>query len=225
MKGWFVTGTDTGVGKTFVAAALARRVQFHGAKVFAYKPIETGCVGLGEDQRALVAAAGGWQDGELAGLYSFEKPVAPNVAAAAEGKTISVDRVLAKAQEGALLADLTIVEGAGGWRVPITERVDMAGLARQLGLPVVVVARATLGTINHSVLTVQAVESDGCRVAALVLSKLPNDSIELGLSNQAEISRLWSGRVILLQTEPSVLDPVVCSTWNTTIARALPSNE
>jgi dethiobiotin synthetase len=215
LKGWFVTGTDTGVGKTYVAAALARRARHHGAKVFAFKPIETGCVGLGEDQRELCAAAGAWQAGDLAGLYRFSKPVAPRVAAAAEGTEIDIDRICQVAAEGSRLADLTIVEGAGGWRVPVTDRVDMASLAVQVGLPVVVAARAALGTINHSLLTVQAIEADGCTVSALVLSQLPSDSEELATSNCMEISRLWSGEIVLLRADPTVLDPLIRSTWNT----------
>jgi dethiobiotin synthetase len=201
--GYFVTGTDTGVGKTFVSVALARRAR-QGAigPVFAYKPIETGCTGsLGEDQQALVDAAGGWQQGDHRGPYQFALPAAPSVAAAAEGVVIDLDRALAAYASGSRLAELTIVEGAGGWRVPITADTDMSGLARRVGLPVLVVARATLGTINHALLTVEAVERDGLVVAAVILSKRPDDDLEFAQSNAREIGCRWKGRIILMSQD------------------------
>jgi dethiobiotin synthetase len=100
---------------------------------------------------------------------------------------------------------LCLVEGAGGWRVPITRTLGMAGLARRVGAPVIIVARATLGTLNHSLLTIEAVERDGLRVAALVLSGLPQDDRELGASNAAELRRMWKGQVIEMWNDPNVL--------------------
>lgn len=207
-RGYFVTGTDTGVGKTFVTTALARLATQRGQRVFAFKPIETGVppadsdgVRLGDDQRALVAAAGGWQPGELRGLYQFHLPAAPLVSAEAEGRLIdlaAIDGVLASGQSD---ADLVLVEGAGGWRVPITERIDMGGFAKRLGLPVLVVSRAGLGTINHSLLTVEAVERQGCPVAAVVLSVKPDDDLDFARSNADQISRVWPGRVLLFTSD------------------------
>ena len=214
MSCWFVTGTDTGVGKTFLTAALARRAREIGERVFAFKPIETGCTPgqLGEDQRELVAAAGGWQQGELGGLYSLARPVAPWVAARDEGVTIDIDRILAIVQEASRSVDRTLVEGAGGWRVPVTADLDMAGLAQRLGGRVVVVARATLGTINHSLLTLEAVERDGCTVVALVLSLRPEDDRSLAESNVQEISRRWPGQISLFDGGASKLDRILRST-------------
>jgi dethiobiotin synthetase len=201
--GYFVTGTDTGVGKTFVSVALARRARQRGiAPVFAYKPIETGCTrGLGDDQQALVDAAGGWQQGDLRGPYQFALPAAPNVAAAAECASIDLDRAMTVYASGSQVAALTIVEGAGGWRVPITADADMSGLARRVGLPVLVVARATLGTINHALLTVEAVERDGLAVGAVILSRRPDDDLEFAQSNAREIGRRWRGRLIVMSEE------------------------
>ena len=155
MKGYFVTGTGTGVGKTFVGCALARRGVLRGRRVFAFKPIETGCarVGgelVGADQSLLVAAAGDWQRDHLRGLYQFEPPVAPSVAARHAGVTIDLRRIVEVVAEGAAQTDLVIVEGAGGWRVPISKTEDMATLALACGLPVIVVAPAGLGTINQA---------------------------------------------------------------------------
>jgi dethiobiotin synthetase len=214
-RGYFVTGTDTGVGKTFVTTTVARLATQRGQRVFAFKPIETGVppadadgVHLGEDQRALVAAAGAWQSGDLRGLYQFDLPAAPLVSAEAESRSIDfadIDRVLAA---GSANADLILVEGAGGWRVPIWNGVDMGGFAKRLGLPILVVARAGLGTINHSLLTVEAVERQGCSVAAVVLSVKPDDDLAFARSNAEQISRMWSGRVVLL-TSAADLDALL----------------
>lgn len=217
MNGYFVTGTDTNVGKTYVACALAERARRLGQKVFAFKPIETGCVAAsdgelaGADQDLLVAAAGDWQRGALRGLYRFPMPAAPLVAAEHAGRSIDVvlvDRTTrdAAAQHG---ATLTLVEGAGGWRVPITPLADMSTLARGLGLPVLIVARASLGTINHTLLTIEAVQRDGLSLAGVVLSRRPEDELSAAQSNQDQIRRCWPGTVVLLGTDAEVLDTFV----------------
>jgi dethiobiotin synthetase len=208
-RGFFITGTDTGVGKTFVTAALARCGRGLGQTVFAFKPIETGCREIdgelvGEDQTILCDAAGGWQTGRLLGLYRFRMPVAPLVAASDIGERIDIADIVSIVREGASRADLTLVEGAGGWRVPITEQTRMSELARDLGLPVIVVARASLGTINHTALTVEAVERDGCRLAAIVMSQRPDDDPELAASNVEQIEQ-WTGRrpLVVRGSDPS----------------------
>jgi dethiobiotin synthetase len=197
----FVTGTDTGVGKTFVAAALARRARAVGLRVFAFKPVETGCNRgtLGDDQRVLSEAAGGWQDGLLCGAYRLESPRAPHVAAMKEGIEIDPDLIATLVRTGSAQADLTLVEGAGGWRVPLTKDHDMADLARTLEAQVVVVAKATLGTINHTLLTLEAIGRDGCSVASVILSVRPADDRDLATSNLIEIQRRWPGKVQLLE--------------------------
>lgn len=211
MQGLFVTGTDTGVGKTFVACALARRARGLGKRVFAFKPVETGCPAgrLGEDQEKLVEAAGGWQEGELRGVYQFSLPAAPLVAAEAEGRRIDLGRIEEVLKRGGESRDLVIVEGAGGWRVPITAEIDMGALAGMIWFPVVVVARAGLGTINHSLLTLEAVEGDGLRVQALVLSKRAEDDPDLVESNVEQLSRRWAGRIVVFDGKGRSLDPIV----------------
>jgi dethiobiotin synthetase len=210
VRGYFVTGTDTGVGKTFVTAALARRARELGQKVFAFKPIETGCeavegVLVGADQQILVAAAGDWQRGALAGCYRFRLPAAPLVAAEAEGAAIQMSQVQAALDAGTVQADLVLVEGAGGWRVPVTVTEDMAGLAALCALPVLVVARAGLGTINHTLLTVEAIERDGLRVAAVVLSRRPDEDEGFAGSNARQISRAWRGTVHVFDGQDDLL--------------------
>jgi dethiobiotin synthetase len=212
MFGFFVTGTDTGVGKTYVTAALAARGRELGRRVFAWKPIETGCTLVngelvGEDQEAI---SSDWQRGELRGLYRFTRPVAPLVAARGEGGVIERSRILAVLREGAARADLVLVEGAGGWRVPIADDLDMGGLAGLVGLPVIVVARGGLGTINHTLLTVEAIARDQQTVAAVVLSCRPEDDADFVEENASEIRRRFDGRVVAFRGgDGYVLDEVL----------------
>ena len=211
VKSYFVTGTGTGVGKTFVTCTLARCGRARGKRVFAFKPVETGCacVGgrlVGSDQELVCEAAGNWQTNELRGLYQFEPPVAPWVAAEQAGVEIDLDAIQQTVEAGTSGADLVLVEGAGGWRVPITATIDMAALARRLGFPVIVVGEATLGTINHSLLSVEAIERDGCTVAALVLSRRPGDDEPHVIDNARRIASRWRGRVIVCSADRDIAD-------------------
>lgn len=171
MSAVFVTGTDTGCGKTAVACALARTVRATGRRVRVLKPIETGCEhGVPADARALAEAAG--DDAPLERLcpYRLALPAAPEVAARAEGMSIDVARIEAALARARNDADLVIVEGAGGLLVPVTADLDMAGLARRLGLPLLVAARAALGTINHTLLTLEAAGARELRILGVVVS-------------------------------------------------------
>lgn len=209
---YFVTGTDTSVGKTYVTCALARRARALGHRVFAFKPIETGCTPgpdgslVGADQELLREAAGGWQDGELRGAYRFKLPAAPLVAAEAEASTVDLDAALRITRQGASANGISVslVEGAGGWRVPITPTADMGTFAKALGVPVLLVARAGLGTINHTLLTIEAVERDGLTVGGVVLSERPDDDRVLTASNREQIMRRWPGRIIVLGVPESL---------------------
>jgi dethiobiotin synthetase len=213
MTGYFVTGTDTGVGKTTVTSALARCARTLGKKVFAFKPVESGCEAVdghlvGADMDALWKAAGSWQTGELRGVYRLRMPVAPLVAARAEAVEVDLARIDRVFRDGAGQSEVALVEGAGGWRVPITETADVSRLARQTGLPVVIVSRATLGTINHSLLTIEAVERDGCRIAAVVLSRRPDEAADFALSNREQILGRWKGTVLVYEGSDSVFRPL-----------------
>ena len=218
MIGYFITGTDTDVGKTYVGCTLARRASALGRKVFAFKPIESGCTRgidgeyVGSDQEQLVAAAGGWQQGELRGLYRLPLAAAPLVAAEAAGLTIDIAWIVRTARNAALESqpNVALVEGAGGWRVPITRAADMSVLAREIGFPVVLVARAGLGTINHTLLSIEAILRDGLRLASVVMSQRPTDSPEATQRNRQEIQRCWKGSVLVLD-EMAALDPLLQS--------------
>ena len=184
MRGVFVTGTDTGVGKTFISCELVRRARAAGHRVFAFKPIETGVTGeWGQDQLALAKASGS----NPRGTYRLPLPAAPLVAARAAGIEIDLGRIEIDLLSGAEGSTRVLIEAAGGWRVPITEQHGTSELARRSGLPVLVVARAGLGTINHTLLTHEAIVRDGLRVAAIVLSLRPEDDRTFAESNAAAI--------------------------------------
>jgi dethiobiotin synthetase len=217
VKGLFITGTDTGVGKTFVTRALAARLHARGWRVAAVKPAESGCAeGIATDAEAIAVAAGDWQAPEARCLYRLREPVAPGVAARREGVDVTIDGCAAFARAVAEQAELVLVEGAGGWCVPLDPGYGtISDLAKEIDLPVLVVARATLGTINHAVLTAEAVASDGCTVAAIVLSVRPEDDVAMATSNAEEISRMLGGvHVQLVRTPPDVDALLDRFTWN-----------
>jgi len=168
MTGLFVTATDTGVGKTWVACALARAAARRGLRVAAMKPCETGD---GDDGARLIEAAGRALDPELARPYQFHLPASPEVAARAEGSVVDVARIEAAFARLTRDADFTIVEGAGGLLVPVAPGVLMADLARRLALPLLIVARAALGTVNHTLLTIEAARARQLPIAGVVLCR------------------------------------------------------
>jgi dethiobiotin synthetase len=168
MNGAFITATDTGVGKTFVACALLRAAVRRGLRVAAMKPCETGD---GDDGARLIAATGRALDPALARPYRFKLPASPEVAARAEDATVEVDRIATAFAALSADADLTLVEGAGGLLVPVAPGLLMVDLAARVGLPLLVVARASLGTVNHTLLTLEAARSRGLTVAGVILTR------------------------------------------------------
>jgi len=159
MSGLFVTGTDTGVGKTRVAVALIHALRAQGLRVAAMKPVAAGSEPgeLNEDVSALLQAANVSADLRDVNPYSFVPPIAPHLAAQQAGVVIELSVIVAAYARLAAAADVVVVEGAGGWRVPLNEREDMADLAHALGLPVVLVVGLRLGCLNHALLTVESI--------------------------------------------------------------------
>ncbi len=176
--GLFVTGTDTGVGKTAVAAGLTRWALRQGLRPIPFKPVETGCAPDAEDARFLWQAAGQPIDEREVCLHRFRLPAAPAQAAKAEDARVSLDEVADRAVQLAGLGDLLVVEGAGGLLVPYGDDWTAADLIARLRLPVVVVARTALGTINHTALTAAELRRRGLPVAALVLNRTTPDEAE-----------------------------------------------
>ena len=197
MRGLFVTATDTGVGKTEVACAILRAARAAGLDLAAMKPAQSGHdPGERSDAERLREAAGGGDPEELVCPYTFAAPLAPAVAARLEGVDVSLGRILAAARElGARHAAL-VVEGAGGILTPLTARETYADLAVALALPVLVVARAGLGTVNHTALTVEALRARGLAVAGVVLNRSSPAGDPSEPHNAAEIEKLTGARVL-----------------------------
>lgn len=160
MKGLFVTGTDTGVGKTRVAVALIHAFRSQGLKVAAMKPVSAGSEPgeLNEDVVALMQAAN--VDAAVCDInpYAFADPIAPHIAAEQACVRIELPVIAAAYARLASQADVVVVEGAGGWRVPLNDRQDMASLAQHLGLPVVLVVGLRLGCLSHALLTAESIQ-------------------------------------------------------------------
>lgn len=196
-RGVFVTGTDTGVGKTFVACALVRALRACGADVGVMKPCETGVGPQGPlDARALLAAAGASDPLEEVCPQAFALPAAPTVAAAAEGRVVDLERIRAAAAGLRARHAFLVIEGAGGLLVPLAAGCSMADLAAELALPLLVVARAALGTINHTLLTLEVAERRGLRLAGVVISHASADLPDADLRNLAALREILGPRLV-----------------------------
>jgi dethiobiotin synthetase len=177
-RGIFITGTDTGVGKTVVAATLARLLALRGLRVGVMKPVTSGCgekegQRFSEDSDLLAWGAGSTLPQHLRAPYLLRDPIAPAEAAAREGIVVSFDHLEEAFREIAVASDFTIVEGAGGLMVPLAGGLLVADLAARLGLPLLVVTRPDLGTINHTLLTTFAARQMGLSVAGLIIANYP----------------------------------------------------
>jgi dethiobiotin synthetase len=179
VKGVFVTGTDTGVGKTWIAAGITAVLRRWGLSACYFKPVQSGCPE--EDGRLIPTDARFAQ--EMASLaepleiltpISLRLPLAPGVAAAREGVSVDLDRIARAREELAGRYDLLVTEGAGGLYVPLKDTDFLVlDMIKWLRLPLIVVARAGLGTINHTVLTVKAAQQAGVPVAGVVINRYP----------------------------------------------------
>lgn len=167
---YFVTGTDTGVGKTLVSCALLHAFAARGIPVAGFKPVACGCDadGYNEDAKALRAAGNVAACYEQINPYNFMEPVAPHIAARNVGTDIGIPRIVACYRELAAQADLVVAEGVGGFRVPLSDGQDSADLAVALGLPVILVVGMRLGCLNHALLTARAIADCGLKCAAWV---------------------------------------------------------
>jgi len=187
----FVTGTDTGVGKTLAAAALCRAEREAGRAVLYCKPVQTGLEPGEAGDAAFVAAAGGVPVVEC---LRFPEPLAPAVAAERAGAVIDVDGLVADVTKAADGFDRVVVEGAGGLLVPVWGDVTMADLAHRLGAGLVIVTRPSLGTLNHTALTLEAAHARALSVDGLVISGWPPSP---GVTEQTNLARLAAMAPIL----------------------------
>lgn len=168
MPGFFVTGTDTNVGKTFAACGIAAALRRRGVDVGVMKPVASGAA---DDALALIKASGVDDPLDLVNPIRLKDPLSPHLAAKREGKVIDLRRIDKAWKELASRHEVVIVEGAGGLLVPIRDGFTMADLAKRMELPLLIVARDALGTINHATLTVEAARSRGLKVLGVVVNR------------------------------------------------------
>ncbi|WP_152053419.1 dethiobiotin synthase [Tautonia marina] len=218
LRGLLVTGTDTAVGKTRVSSAIVATLVAQGERVGVLKPLASGADRVEghlrwDDTERLIAALGRDVPRDRVTPITFEAPLAPPVAARLAGQPLAFDRVLEATREaiawwaGPGGAELMIVEGVGGLLCPIAEGATLADLAVRLDYPLLIVARRGLGTLNHTLLTVEAARSRGLRVAGVILNgSEPTGDPVAEATNPIELSR-WLGDVPLLVEVPHGSDP------------------
>jgi dethiobiotin synthetase len=173
-QAYFVTGTDTEVGKTFVTCALLHVARQRGLTALAMKPIAAGvdADGRNDDVERLCAAGSVKAERELVNPYCFAAAIAPHIAATLEQRAIDVERIVAAARQLATQAEVLLVEGVGGFRVPLGDGVDSADLAVRLDLPVILVVGMRLGCISHALLTAEAIAARGLTLAGWIANRI-----------------------------------------------------
>ncbi len=187
----FVTGTDTGVGKTWVSLGMIAYWQAAGFRVAGMKPVASGCTRLGgrlenEDAALLSAQADPDLPYPTVNPYAYEPPIAPHLAAEQVGQTIELETIRRHYAQIAELVDVVVVEGVGGWLVPLNARETVADLALRLDLPVVLVVGIRLGCLNHALLTAESIRAHGARLAGWIAS-FPQPYPGPGIENVAAL--------------------------------------
>jgi dethiobiotin synthetase len=190
-SGIFVTGTGTEVGKTVVAAVIAHTLAAEGRRVAVFKPAVTGLEEEGEtDHELLRRASGSTQSDEGIAPYRYGPPASPHLAAALAGEEIEPERLRAAARAAATGADVLVCEGVGGLLVPLSPGYLVRDLAADLGYPLAIAASPGLGTINHTLLTIEAARAAGLEIVLVVLTPWPETPTEVERSNRDTIASL-----------------------------------
>jgi len=176
-RGFFITGTDTGVGKTLVAVALTRALVAHGLRTAVMKPVAAGAMSTSQGPRnddalELLGASNVDAAYEDVNPWLLATAASPHLAARHDGVTIGHEKILAAYRRLAAISDLTLVEGAGGWLAPISASATMADIAGKLALPVILVVGLRLGCLNHALLTREAIRSAGLPFAGWIANKM-----------------------------------------------------
>jgi dethiobiotin synthetase len=216
-RGIFVTGTDTDVGKTLISCALLHAWRAAGKTAIGMKPVAAGCEFQAQglicgDVTALCQASGVQAPVELVNPYAFEPPVAPHIAAEEAGVTIDLERIHAAFLTLAECAEIVVVEGAGGFRVPLNLREDSADLARKLGLPVVLVVGMRLGCLNHALLTAEAIRARGLTLVGWVANRIDPDMLHFE-SNLAALRERIGALLLGVVEHEAVPDPARVSQY------------
>lgn len=200
-NGVFIIGTDTGVGKTVIAAGLALVARERNIRVGVMKPVATGCFDRGgellsHDTLFLLEASGGKKH-EIANPVRFKNPLAPLAASREEFRAVDTSQILRAYGELHENFDFVIVEGIGGLMVPFTENYFVSDLIKEFDLPVIIVARTKLGTINHTLLTVDAAKSRGIRVKGIIFNNFDENSLGIDEQTSPRIISDLSGVPVL----------------------------
>ncbi|HEY1683319.1 MAG TPA: dethiobiotin synthase, partial [Tepidisphaeraceae bacterium] len=208
IPGLFITGTDTGIGKTVITAAIASHLRMIGKRVAVCKPIATGCVhrreGLvSEDAEFLAHHADAEFPLDLICPQRYAEPLAPAVAAEREKRPVDWEAINRSIRIMAAASNVMLCEGVGGVLVPLDEQHTVIDMAKWLGLPVIVVARAALGTINHTLLTLQALRLAGINVAGVIINRFATDSIDVAEQTNPAAIEKWGKTRILALVPPS----------------------
>ncbi len=208
-KGFFITGTDTGVGKTIVASALLQKINNLGLRTAGMKPVAAGCVqttaGLrNDDADLLMENMSVSLPYEWVNPYAFEDPVAPHIAALTTSQVIDIKKIMDCYEQISAVSDCVIVEGAGGWKVPINDRESMADIAVALALPVIIVVSVKLGCLNHAILTYESLLKNEMPLAGWVANM-----VELNVSHIPE--QIDTLRRTLYGPLLGIIPPMACT--------------
>ena len=217
-RGFFVTGTDTGVGKTLVAVTLVRALAAQGTRVAVMKPVAAGTVKTPEgefndDALELLAASNVKAAYEDVNPWLLTTPASPHLAARHDGVSIGAEKVLTAFRRLAAASDVVMVEGAGGWLAPISSVATMADIAAQLALPVIFVVGMRLGCLNHALLTREAIRSYGLPFAGWIANKMHSEMALAGANIDSLASRFGAA--------PLGIVPAA-STWAASDSEAAP---
>ena len=201
-NGLFITATDTEVGKTLVAGAICNILADDGVSVAPFKPVATGCKKIkGElvstDAQFLKKYSGTDLPLEIINPIRYEVPAAPVVSGRAEGRPVDLKEIVEPYKQICETHNFVVVEGIGGVRVPIADGVDTLGLAKEFDLPVIIVARANLGTINHTLLTIDAVKNEGLELAGVIISGLSQKTKSIAEKTAADIIIEYGGTDVM----------------------------
>lgn len=195
MKKFFITGTDTGVGKTYITSHLLYAARQTHVAIRAFKPIASGKVNYGEqfisnDIALLYSAGGGQYALDHINRYQFEPAIAPHIAAKLEGRTIDINTIVSHIQSHQQDDELVLIEGIGGWQVPLNDWQMQADLVKQLDCSVLLVVAIKTGCINHALLTLQAIQQQDMAVCGWIANQVQNNTV--CLQNIQAIEH-WSG--------------------------------
>ena len=200
MKGYFITGTDTNVGKTVVTACLATLFKSRGEDVGVMKPLETGvdpeCSSSANSDAKFLIEVSGVQDAEVC-PYRLKAPASPYQAARIEGKELDPKKILESFHTLQSRHSMMLVEGVGGLMVPITQRYNVVDLALQVDLPLIIVSRIQIGTLNHTLLTLNAARQYGLKVAGVILNPVHAGELDTIEEEQGSLIEEFSDTPIL----------------------------